>query len=47
MKKVIAVFVLLLMIGNEVISLAALCVLAGWGLVAFLKASAKGGAFDD
>lgn len=48
MKKILiaAGAAALILFGNEVISWAALCVLAGLGLVSFLKAAAKGGAFD-
>ena len=46
MKTIIAVCVLLLLIGNEVISWAALCVLACAGMIKLFKAAAEGGAFD-
>ena len=47
MKKIlIAGALALILFGNEVISWAALCILAAVGLAAFLKAAAKGGAFD-
>lgn len=46
MKKIMVVCIALLLINNEVISLGALCVLACIGLAKFLKAAAKGGAFD-
>lgn len=46
MRKVVAVCIALLLIGNEVISAAALCVPACIGLAKFLKAVAEGGAFD-
>lgn len=48
MKKrmVVCIALLLMLIGNEVISLGALCVLACIGLVKLFKAMADGGAFD-
>lgn len=48
MKKIMVVCIalLLMLIGNEVISLGALCALACIGLAKFLKAAAEGGAFD-
>ena len=46
MKKIIVASALLLLLGNEVISWAALCVLACAGMIKLLKAAAEGGAFD-
>lgn len=46
MKTIIIVCVLLLLIGNEVISWAALCSLACIGMIKLFKAAAEGGAFD-
>lgn len=46
MKTMITVCVLLLLIGNEVISWAALSVLACVGMIKLFKAAAEGGAFD-
>ena len=48
MKKIMVVCIalLLMLIGTEVISLGAVCVLASIGLTKFLKAAAEGGAFD-
>lgn len=48
MKKILIPGALaLLLFNNEIASWMALCILAGFGLAAFLKAAAKGGAFDD
>lgn len=44
MKKTVAGCVILLLIGNEVISWAALCVLACAVTIKLLKAAAEGGA---
>lgn len=46
MKKIIIACALLLLIGNEVISWAVLCVLAFAGMIKLLKVAAEGGAFD-
>lgn len=48
MKKIlIAGALAMLLFGNEVLAWLALDILACWGLVALLKAAAKGGAFND
>lgn len=44
MKTIITVCLLLLLIGNEVISWAALCVLACVGLIKLLEVAGEGGA---
>lgn len=44
MKKIVAGCVILLLIGNEVISWAALCVLACVGLIKLLEVAGEGGA---
>ena len=46
MKKIIIACALLLLLGNEVISWAALCVIALAGTIKLLKAAAEGGAFN-
>lgn len=48
MKKrmVVCIALLLMLIGDEVISTVALCVLLGVGLTKLLTVAAKGGAFD-
>ena len=46
MKKIIIASALLLLLGNEAISWAALCVLACAGTIKLLKVASEGGAFD-